>query len=117
MTTVRTRRTETGYKAGQRRVSRQWTAMPDNRSGCCLVNSAWPVRRTCVLPREISTVAGAESANHAATHGEGGGEVSRSHSSPFLDEGLKLCLQGAGTTSRSGWRDSQIHALDGEAVS
>jgi len=51
---TRTRRTETGYKADDRRVIWQWTETPDSHSDAALVNPAGTGGKDYVLPWEIS---------------------------------------------------------------
>lgn len=51
---TRTRRTGTGYEAGVRGVSWQWTVTPDNRSDTTQVNPARAGGKRHVLPWEVS---------------------------------------------------------------
>jgi len=113
MTAVRTRRTETGYKAVSVWVSEPWIATPNNRSGVGAVNPAWPVRRIRVLPWEICSFVRFLRTICPAMARDERAEVSRCHSSRDADEGLKLVGQEAGAATRTGWCARQIPAYSG----
>jgi hypothetical protein len=117
MTAVRTRRTETGYKAVPLWVRGQWTPMPNSRPDGGAVDSARPVRKIRVLPWEVFQPVGILPTISLAIVRDGLGEVSRGHSRWDPTEGLKLCLQEAGSGSRSVWCARQILASSGCAGS
>lgn len=101
----RTRRTETGYQAGELWVSVLWNATPDNYPEEAQVNPARPDRQYGVLPWEISWSATAMAATLMATCGDGPGEVSRGHSTHLLLVGkgrIFYCKEQTGTLDESG---------------
>ena len=106
----RTRRTETGYKAGELWVNVQWNVTPDSYPEESQVNPARPDRKYDVLPWEISRSATARVATFVATRGDGIGEVSRGRSIRFFSEKGRIFyrkeqtgrLDGLGVTDNAG---------------
>lgn len=62
------------------RVIQQWMETPNNYSEKIKVDLAELKRKTCTLPREISTVVEKKTTTDAVMHQENCGEVSRWHS-------------------------------------
>jgi hypothetical protein len=79
MTTTRTRRTGTGYKAAAFWATQQWLGKPHHHREVAKVDPARPERRTCDLPWEICPFAGQAIAS--ATTRDERAEVSRGRSS------------------------------------
>jgi len=77
---TRTRRTETGYKAGAVGQSGNGRRSPITIRTRALVNPARAGGKSHVLPWEISLPVVAKTTTAAATLREGRGEVSRGHS-------------------------------------
>ena len=97
MTTTRTRRTGTGYKAVATWVTQQWLGKPDSHPDVAAVDPAGPGRRRGELPWEISK--SALKATVLVTVRDGHGEVSRGRSSRqrlYAEGRLPCCWMAKG---------------------